>query len=201
MADRPMMLDGIRVLDLSRVIAGPYCAMLHGDLGADVVKVERPGRGDDLRALRGGNGMSATFAAMQPQKARHRRRSPAARGRAARLRAGPPRRRRHRELPAGRRRQARARLRRRERREPARSVYASVTGFGQDGPHARRPGYNTIAQGMSGIMALTGHARASARRRSAAPSPISPRRSSRSAPSNAALVHRAAHADGASTST
>jgi crotonobetainyl-CoA:carnitine CoA-transferase CaiB-like acyl-CoA transferase len=42
------MLDGVRVLDLSRVIAGPYCAMLLGDLGADGL-LERPGRGDDLR--------------------------------------------------------------------------------------------------------------------------------------------------------
>src|SRR5439155_26495970 len=61
------MLDGIRVLDLSRVIAGPYCATLMADLGADVVKVERPGRGDDLRAWRG-SGMSATFAAINRNK-------------------------------------------------------------------------------------------------------------------------------------
>src|SRR5437867_13242698 len=62
-----MMLDGIRILDLSRVIAGPYCATLMADLGADVVKVERPGRGDDLRAWRG-DGMSATLAAINRNK-------------------------------------------------------------------------------------------------------------------------------------
>src|SRR3989442_1938265 len=63
------MLEGIHVLDLSRVIAGPYCATLMADLGADVIKVERPGRGDDLRAWRG-DGMSATFAAINRNKRR-----------------------------------------------------------------------------------------------------------------------------------
>ena len=98
-----MRFDGIRVLDLSRVIAGPYCATLMADLGADFVKVERPvenflpGVADRL-----GLGYGAVSAA-----------NPAV-------------------------------------------VYVSVTGFGQTGPHARRAGYNTIAQGMSGIMALTG---------------------------------------------
>ena len=62
------MLDGIRVLDLSRVFAGPYCATLLADLGADVIKVERPGRGDDARALRGTTGMSAVFASMNRNK-------------------------------------------------------------------------------------------------------------------------------------
>jgi crotonobetainyl-CoA:carnitine CoA-transferase CaiB-like acyl-CoA transferase len=148
------MLDGIRVLDLSRVIAGPYCATLMADLGADVVKVERPGRGDDLRAWRG-SGMSATFAAINRNK----------RGMAVDL-----------QHPEGSK--LVFELARRadvvvenflpgvaeklglgyaavSAVNPA-VVYVSVTGFGQDGPHARRAGYNTIAQGMSGIMALTG---------------------------------------------
>ena len=150
-----MMLDGLRVLDLSRVIAGPFCAMLLGDLGADVIKVERPGRGDDLRYLRGGHGMSAPFAACNRNK----------RGIAVDL-----------QKPEGA--TLTFTLARRadvviENFLPGvatrlglgyaqvsavnpRVVYASVTGFGQDGPYAKRPGYNTIAQGMSGLMALTG---------------------------------------------
>jgi crotonobetainyl-CoA:carnitine CoA-transferase CaiB-like acyl-CoA transferase len=148
------MLDGIRVLDLSRVIAGPYCATLLGDLGADVVKLERPGRGDDLRSWRG-SGMSAAFAAINRNK----------RGVAIEL-----------QHPEG----ARLAFELARRADvivenflpgvverlglgyaavravnPA-VVYASVTGFGQTGPYARRPGYNTIAQGMSGLMGLTG---------------------------------------------
>src|SRR5437016_5317593 len=149
-----MMLEGIRVLDLSRVIAGPYCATLMADLGADVVKVERPGRGDDLRAWRG-NGMSATFAAINRGK----------RGIAVDL-----------QQPEGS-----ALVFELARRadvvvenflpgvadklglgytavsavNPS-AVYVSVTGFGQDGPHAGRAGYDTTDQGMSGLMALTG---------------------------------------------
>jgi crotonobetainyl-CoA:carnitine CoA-transferase CaiB-like acyl-CoA transferase len=150
-----MMLEVVRVLDLSRVIAGPYCAMLLGDLGADVVKVERPGRGDDLRYLRGGKGMGAPFVAcnrnkrgiavdlQQPDGARvvfelARRADVVIEnflpGVAAKLGLGYP------QVSAV---------------NPS-VVYASITGFGQDGPYAKRPGYNTIAQGMSGLMALTG---------------------------------------------
>jgi crotonobetainyl-CoA:carnitine CoA-transferase CaiB-like acyl-CoA transferase len=149
------MLDGIRVLDLSRVIAGPFCAMLLGDLGADVIKVERPGRGDDLRYLRGGNGMSAPFAACNRNKrgiAVDLQKPEGATlvfelakradvvienflpGVAGRLGLG------YAQVSAAN----------------PRVVYTSITGFGQDGPYAKRPGYNTIAQGMSGLMALTG---------------------------------------------
>ena len=149
------MLGGIRVLDLSRVIAGPYCAMLLGDLGADVVKLERPDRGDDLRDWHGRSGMSAVFAAVNRNK----------RGIAVDL-----------QRPEG----AKLGFELARRADvivenflpgvadrlglgyeavravnPA-VVYASVTGFGQTGPYARRPGYNSIAQGMSGLMAITG---------------------------------------------
>ena len=150
-----MILAGLRVLDLSRVVAGPYCALLLGDLGADVIKVERPGRGDDMRHWRGQDGMSPVFAAVNrnkrslalglqhPDGARLglelARRSDVVienflPGVADRLGIG------YRAVSAG---------------NPA-VVYASITGFGQDGPYARRAGYNTIAQGMSGLMALTG---------------------------------------------
>ena len=150
------MLDGIRVLDLSRVIAGPYCAMMLADLGADVVKVERPGRGDDMRYLgTAKDGMSLGFATINRNKRaiavdlQHPeglriileldRRADVilenfVPGVAERLGLG------YTALSAS---------------NPA-VVYASVSGYGQDGPYARRPGYNTIAMGMSGLMALTG---------------------------------------------
>ena len=151
----PCMLDGIRVLDLSRVIAGPYSTMLLADLGADVVKLERPGRGDDLRALGGDGRMSAVFAAVNRNKRgvavdlSHPEGVPIAfelarradvvvenflPGVADRLGLG------YRAVSA---------------ENPA-VVYASVSGFGQTGPRATKPGYNLIAQGMSGLMALTG---------------------------------------------
>ena len=149
------MLDGIRILDFSRVIAGPYCALLLADLGADVIKIERPGRGDDLRGWAGQGGMSAVFAAVNRNK----------RGIAVDLQH-PDGARIALELARGADvvienflpgTMERAGLGYTQVRavNPA-VVYASITGFGQDGPHARRPGYNTIAQGMGGLMAVTG---------------------------------------------
>ena len=151
------MLDGLRVLDLSRVIAGPYCAMMLADLGADVVKVERPGRGDDMRYLgEAKDGMSLGFATVNRNK----------RGIAVDLQHADGLR-----LIVELARRADVVL---ENFVPGVAerlglgyaavsainptvVYVSVSGFGQDGPYASRPGYNTIAMGMSGLMALTGH--------------------------------------------
>jgi crotonobetainyl-CoA:carnitine CoA-transferase CaiB-like acyl-CoA transferase len=150
-----MTLQGLRVLDLSRVIAGPYCAMLLGDLGADVIKVERPGRGDDLRAMRGRDGMSAPFAATN----RNKRSIAVDLGRPEGARVAFELAARsdvviENFLPgvAERLGLAYAAV---SAANPA-VVYASITGFGQTGPYARRAGYNSIAQGMSGLMALTG---------------------------------------------
>ena len=149
------MLDGIRVLDLSRVMAGPYCTMLMADLGADVVKLERPGQGDDFRSRREPGGVGAVFAALNRNKRsvtvdlQHPEGAKLAfelarradvivenflPGGAAKLGLG------YDEVSAA---------------NPA-VVYASISGFGQSGPYATRPAYNTVAQGISGIMALTG---------------------------------------------
>lgn len=149
------MLEGLRVLDLSRVIAGPYCTMLLGDLGADVVKLERPDRGDDTRGMQGRDGMSAVFAALNRNK-----RGVAVdlqRAEGARLAFELARRADvivENFLPGGADRlglgwdAVRA-------ANPA-VVYVSVTGFGPTGPYAGRPGYNMIAMGLGGLMALTG---------------------------------------------
>lgn len=157
-------LQGIRVLDLTRVVAGPYAAQILGDLGAEVVKIERPGEGDDVRRVgppwmkdaegadtetstyyqaANRNKRSITIDFHQPE-GRQLIRDMAAQadvlienyrtGTLARHGLG------YDDLKA----------------INPRLVYCSVTGFGQTGPYAGYSGYDYIAQAMAGLMSVTG---------------------------------------------
>lgn len=151
-------LAGLRVLDLSRVLAGPWAAQILGDLGADVVKVERPGAGDDTRHWGPpftADGTAAYYLAANRNK----------RGIAVDI-ARPEGQAIVRKLAAGsdivienfkvgdlaRYGLDYAGLS----AENPRLIYCSVTGFGQDGPNAHRPGYDFMIQGLAGFMSLTG---------------------------------------------
>jgi formyl-CoA transferase len=150
-------LEGIRVLDLSRVLAGPYCTMLLGDLGADVIKVEQPGLGDDTR--RWGPPWAGTESAYYLCVNRNKRsitldlksdegkeilRNLAREsdivvenfkvGGLDRMGIG------YSDLSAI---------------NPS-LIWCSITGYGQDGPYASRAGYDFVAQGEAGIMSITG---------------------------------------------
>lgn len=154
-------LEGIKVLDLSRVLAGPWCTQLLADLGADVVKIERPGSGDDTRhwgppwlgdgddrvaayflsCNRGKKSAAIDFA--QPEGAELvRNLAEGADVLVENFRVGGLEKF---GLGAGSLRSANPRL-----------VYASITGFGQDGPYAERAGYDFMIQAMGGLMSITG---------------------------------------------
>jgi len=150
-------LNGVKVLELAQIMAGPTCGMLLADLGADVVKVERIPRGDDTRDMNrpSVNGESAAFMAMNRNK----------RGMALNL-----------KLPAARdalkRMVAQSDVITENYRKgtmeklglgyealrgvnPA-LIYCSISGYGRTGPYADKGGFDLIAQGMSGLMAITG---------------------------------------------
>ena len=150
-------LEGIRILDLTRVLSGPYCTMLLGDLGAEVIKVERPGEGDDTRAFAPPfqGDQAAYFLSINrnkksitlDMKSEHGKEilwrlldlsdvlvenfRP---GAMERLGFGY-------EVVSDRR--------------PA-VIYCSISGFGDSGPQKDRAGYDVIVQGEAGIMELTG---------------------------------------------
>ena len=158
MSERPRgPLDGIRVLDLTRVVAGPYCAMFLGDLGAEVVKVEQPGAGDDTRGwgppFTGGesayylcinrNKKSITLDLKSTEGVELLRQLAKAAdvvienfrpGTMERLGLG------EKEL----------------RKLNPRLIYGSLTGFGADGPMSDWPGYDLIVQAWGGLMSITG---------------------------------------------
>ena len=157
------ILSGIRVLDLSRILTGPWATQILGDFGADVIKVERPGMGDDLREqgarLKDSEGHEtnerSTF--LSPNRAKRSITidiaKPAGQELIRRLvaqcdvlvenfKGG--------DLVRYGLDQASLRA------INPRLVYCSITGFGQTGPYSQMPGYDLIFQAMGGVMALTG---------------------------------------------
>jgi crotonobetainyl-CoA:carnitine CoA-transferase CaiB-like acyl-CoA transferase len=156
-------LTGVRVLDLSRVLAGPWATQILGDLGAEIIKVEKPGAGDDTRSWGppflqepgGGQGDAAYYLAAnrnkrsvtidfaKPQGADIvRRLAPRCQILVENFKTGGLKK-------YGLDYASIAAI------NPA-IVYCSITGFGQTGPYAKRPGYDYIIQGMGGLMSLTG---------------------------------------------
>jgi crotonobetainyl-CoA:carnitine CoA-transferase CaiB-like acyl-CoA transferase len=156
-------LDGLRVLELARILAGPWVGQLLADLGADVVKVERPKVGDDTRGwgppfiegADGGHLSAAYFHACNRGK-----RSIAADFETAEGQALVRRLATHADVvienfKVGGLKKYGLDYESLKAANP-RLVYCSITGFGQDGPYAQRAGYDFMIQGMGGIMDLTG---------------------------------------------
>ena len=159
-------LDGIKVLDLSRVLAGPWCTQMLADLGADVVKVERPQAGDDTRHwgppfLKDADGNDTTQASYFTACNRNKR--------SVTIDMATP--------------EGQALIRQMAQQADIvvenfkvgglqqygldhtslralnpRLIYCSVTGFGQSGPYAERAGYDLMVQAMTGMMSITGRA-------------------------------------------
>ncbi len=152
-------LSGYRILDLSRVLAGPWASQIFADLGAEVIKIERPGKGDDTRAwgppFVEESGLSAYFCATNRGK------------KSVTIDMGKP--------------EGQALIKRLAERSDVvlenfkcgglaklglgpedlltlnpRLVYCSITGFGQTGPYRARAGYDFLMQGMGGLMSVTG---------------------------------------------
>jgi crotonobetainyl-CoA:carnitine CoA-transferase CaiB-like acyl-CoA transferase len=161
MADsaQPAPLDGVRVVDLSRVLAGPYCTMVLADLGADVIKLERPDGGDETRSW--GPPFAGGEAAYYLSVNRGKRscaldlEDPEARSLALDLCAGADVVVENFKL-GGAERLGVGYEQVRERNPKV--VYCSITGFGSRREPAGRPGYDFVAQAESGLMSVTGPA-------------------------------------------
>lgn len=164
MAQHTGALSGITVVDLTRVLAGPYCTQMLGDLGADVIKIERPGAGDDTRRfappyLRDAQGERTSESAYFMSANRNKRSvvvdftKPEGQKLVRRLIAKA-------DVVVENFKTgnlARYGLAYDDLKEQHPGlVYCSITGFGQTGPYSNRPGYDFLIQGMGGIMSLTG---------------------------------------------
>ncbi len=154
-------LSGVRILDLSRVLAGPWCTQMLGDLGAEIIKVEQPGKGDDTRSwgppwhgegdarlsayyLSANRGKQSVTIDMATPEGQDLIRQLAAKSDVivenfkvdGLKKYGLD----YAALKA----------------DNPRLIYCSITGFGQDGPRAHQPGYDLMIQGQSGLMSITG---------------------------------------------
>lgn len=160
----PGALHGLRVLDLSRVLAGPMCTQMLGDLGAEIIKVERPGAGDDTRFwgppfLKDASGKDTTESAYYLAANRNKKSI------AIDISTSEGQSLIHRLLekcdvmienfkPGTLKKYGLDYLQLKTRHP--RLIYCSISGFGQTGPLSSEPGYDLIAQGMGGFMAATG---------------------------------------------
>lgn len=159
-------LKGIRVFDLSRILAGPSCTQILGDLGADIIKVEQPGRGDDTRNwgppyLKKSDGSDSSEAAYYLGTNRNKRSLTldiaTAEGQSlARRLIGISDIFLENYKVDGLKKYGLSYNDLKD--EFPQLIYCSITGFGQTGPYAPRAGYDYLIQGMSGLMSVTGEA-------------------------------------------
>ena len=156
-SNTPSALDGITVLDLTRVLSGPYCTMMLADMGARVIKVEQPGKGDDTRGWGPPfqNGESAYFLSINRNKESVTLNLKHPEGRRVldalieksdvlveNFRPGTLE-----KMGLGYESLSKQR---------PDLVYCSISGFGQTGPRRREPGYDAVMQGEGGLMSITG---------------------------------------------
>ena len=156
MVARSEALLGVRVLDLSRVLAGPYCTMLLADMGAEVIKLEIPGRGDDSREFPPfKEGESLYYANLNRGKRSITLNLKHPEGKRIFIELA----KKFDVLLENFRPGTMDRLGlgyETLRKVNPRLVYASISGFGQTGPYRDRPGYDIIGQAMGGLMSVTG---------------------------------------------
>ncbi|MCH7832422.1 MAG: CoA transferase [Proteobacteria bacterium] len=157
-------LHGLRIFDLTRILAGPTCTQILGDLGADVIKVEQPGKGDDTRRfappyLRDGAGNETGESAYFASSNRNKRSitldlaNPEGQDLAKRLIAKSDV--LAENFKTGGMKKFGLGYEQLKDEFPG-LVYCSITGFGQTGPYASRPGYDVLIQAMGGFMSTTG---------------------------------------------
>jgi len=166
MTTQPAALSHLKVLDLSRVLAGPWCTQMLADLGADVIKVERPGAGDDTRHwgppfLKDADDNDTTEATYFTACNRNKRAitldMAQPEGQALIIKMAARSDVLVENFKVGGLKQYGLDYESLKAVNP-RLIYCSVTGFGQNGPYAERAGYDLMIQAMSGMMSITGHA-------------------------------------------